>query len=95
MRDHGPGHHEAMHSIAQQGSPWALLVGLVLLMALLAGAGRLAHRGLRERLRRPALVPAQAPTASEAELHLDMMLAWGEVDVAEHHERRLALRTFS
>lgn len=39
MRDHGPGHHEAMHSIAQQGSPWALLVGLVLLMALLAGAG--------------------------------------------------------
>lgn len=95
MRHHGD--HETM--LVDHGMSWMPMlmssIVMVCLLAVLAGGLLFAHRrGLLPTARTPrALAAAPAGRHAKAEEWLDMALAKGEIDVAEYHERRAALRS--
>lgn len=101
MGEHGE--HEMMGHAAAAGM-FEHLLGMLLVLAVLGAAYWAAQRrGLlpkwapRLAVPRPATQPrALAQTeVTDAEQLLDLRLARGEIDVADYHERRSALRSSS
>ena len=99
-------HHHIEDHASNMGMMPAVMgaVGSILFAVLLAAVLYAMHRrglldGLRAKLlgdpqqQQIATIPARVPASASATEYLDMALAKGEIDVAEYHERRSALRS--